>query len=80
MDSDLVQQIEDTLNKIKPFIQRDGGDVEFVRFDEKTGIVYVKMLGACQGCAFIDGTLSLGIETILIEECKGVNKVELVTD
>lgn len=80
MTSEIEQQIIDTLDKVKPFIQRDGGDVEFVKYDEKTGIVYIRMLGACQGCAFIDGTISLGIETILVEECKGVTKVELVVE
>lgn len=75
----IVTDIEHTLDKIRPFINRDGGDVEFVSFDETTGIVYVKMLGACEGCAFIDGTLTLGIEAILVEEVKGVSAVKLVS-
>lgn len=72
MDSDIVKQIRDTLEKLRPFIQRDGGDVEFESFDESTGTVYIRMLGACAGCMFIDSTLTYGIEAILIEEVPGV--------
>lgn len=64
-----------TLNKIRPFINRDGGDIEFVDFID--GIVYVKMLGACQGCSLIDNTLSEGIEIILMDEVPGVIGVKL---
>lgn len=67
--------IEATLRKIRPFINRDGGDIEFVDFID--GIVYVKMLGACQGCSLIDNTLSEGIEIILMDEVPGVIGVKL---
>lgn len=77
---DIIQQIKDTLDKIRPFIVRDGGDIEFSRFDEKSGIVYIKFLGACVGCVMIDDTLSLGISTILQEEVPGVTKVEIDPD
>ena len=69
------QLIIDTLNKIRPYINRDGGDVEFVSFDE--GIVTVKMLGACVGCAVVDQTVYYGIETLLMEEIPGVTSVKL---
>ncbi|MEG0034214.1 MAG: NifU family protein [Bacilli bacterium] len=67
--------IKKTLEKIRPFINRDGGDVEFVGFEE--GIVYIKLLGACEGCAMIDETLSNGIEVILMEEVPGILAVKL---
>ncbi len=67
--------IEATLKKIRPFINRDGGDIQFVDFID--GIVYVKMLGACQGCSLIDNTLSEGIEIILMDEVPGVIGVKL---
>lgn len=69
------QLIIDTLNKIRPYINRDGGDVEFVSFDD--GIVTVKMLGACVGCAIVDQTVYYGIETLLMEEIPGVTSVKL---
>lgn len=70
------QQIIDTINKIRPYINRDGGDVEFVSFDEQ-GIVTVKMLGACVGCAIVDQTVNYGIEALLMEEVPGVTGVRL---
>lgn len=72
----IEQQIEMTLDKIRPFIQRDGGDVVFDSFID--GIVYVKMVGACDGCAMIDSTLSDGIGIILMEEVPGVKGVQTV--
>ena len=73
-----INQIKLVLNRIRPFIQGDGGDVEFVRFEE--GIVYVKLLGACVGCASADLTLKEGIEALLLEEVPGVIGVEQVIE
>ncbi|MEG0977856.1 MAG: NifU family protein [Bacilli bacterium] len=70
--------IKKTLEKIRPFINRDGGDVEFVSFEE--GIVYIKLLGACEGCVMIDETLSNGIEVILMEEVPGILAVKLAQE
>ena len=67
-----------TLDKIRPFINRDGGDVEFVDFID--GIVYVNMQGACADCMLIDSTLSDGIEIILQEEVPGVIGVKLASE
>ena len=67
-----------TIEKIRPFINRDGGDVEFVDFID--GIVYVNMIGACADCMLIDSTLSDGIEIILQEEVPGVIGVKLAKD
>ncbi len=71
------QTIIDTINKIRPYINRDGGDVEFVSFED--GIVTVKMLGACVGCAIVDQTVYYGIEALLMEEVPGVTGVNLDT-
>lgn len=78
--NEIEQQIENTLDKLRPFIQRDGGDVEFDSFDKDSGTVYVKMKGACAGCMYIDQTLSFGIEVILCEEVPGVNAVKVVEE
>lgn len=72
------QKIEIVLDKIRPFIRRDGGDVEFVSF--KDGIVYVKMHGACADCMMIDATITEGVEVILMEEVPGVLGVKLVKE
>ena len=57
----IEEQIEMTLDKIRPFIQRDGGDVTFDSFED--GIVYLNFLGACEGCSMIGETLSSGAFT-----------------
>lgn len=72
---DVENQIKTILNKIRPYLQQDGGDVEYVSFSE--GIVYVRMLGACVGCSSIDATMKDGIEALLLEEVPGVIGVEL---
>jgi Fe-S cluster biogenesis protein NfuA len=74
----IEEQIEMTLDKIRPFIQRDGGDVLFDSFVD--GIVYVKMIGACEGCSLVNETLSSGIAVILKEEVEGVIEVLSVDD
>ena len=43
-----IEAIKEVIHKLRPYLQRDGGDLEFVDF--KDGIVYVHMLGACAGC------------------------------
>lgn len=72
---DLQKKVILSINKIRPYIQKDGGDVEFVRIED--GIVYIKMHGACVGCAHLDMTLKDGIEAILLEEVPGIIGVEL---
>lgn len=70
----MEKQVKEILQKIRPYIQRDGGDVEFVRLEE--GIVYVRLLGACVGCSASDSTINDVIEQILVEEVPGVIAVE----
>jgi len=73
--SEIEKQINKTLDKIRHFLQKDGGDCEFVSFDN--GIVYVKMHGACEGCAFANEDIKQLVEVILIEEVPGVKEVKL---
>lgn len=68
------QQIQTVLEKVRPFLQREGGDVEYIGF--KDGIVYVRMVGACEGCAYVDQDISAGVEIILMEEVPGVIKCD----
>ena len=67
------EQIIAVLNVIRPYLNNDGGDIEFVRFDE--GVVYVRMLGACAGCMSLDQTLNDGVREILVENIPGVIEV-----
>ena len=73
-----IKLIKETIDKVRPFINRDGGDIEFVDFID--GIVYVNMKGACADCIMIDSTLSDGIEIILQEEVPGVIGVRLASE
>ena len=73
-DEMIEKQVKEIIKKVRPYIQRDGGDIRYVRFED--GIVYVEMLGACVGCGALDSTLKDGIETILLEEVPGIIGVE----
>lgn len=72
------EQVIDVINRIRPYLNSDGGDVEFVKFEN--GIVYVKLVGACAGCAMQDATLKDGLEALLLEEVPGVIEVVNVTE
>ena len=72
----LEEKIIYTLNKIRPYIQSDGGDIAFDYIDDN-GIVYVRLLGACIGCALTDVTIKQGVEAILMDEIPEVFEVRL---
>ena len=69
-------EIINVLDKIRPFIQRDGGDVRLVKYED--GIVYLKIYGACVGCVALELDLKEGIESILKEEIPAVVEVRNV--
>ncbi|HKL95374.1 MAG TPA: NifU family protein [Haploplasma sp.] len=64
------QQVDSIIAKIRPYILRDGGDIEVLKIED--GLVYVKMLGACDGCIALDITLKQGIERMLLENIPGI--------
>ncbi len=67
------EKIIEILEKIKPYLNNDGGDVEFVKF--KDGICYVRLKGACAGCMFADITIQNTVEEMLVSEIPEVIKV-----
>jgi Fe-S cluster biogenesis protein NfuA len=69
-------EVEKVLNKIRPALQADGGDVELV--DVEGGVVKVRLTGACGGCPMATMTLKGGIEVALKEEIPSVQRVEQV--
>ena len=69
-EEETIQAIKATLEKVRPFLQRDGGDIDYIGY--RDGIVYVAMVGACEGCSLADNDISAGVEIILIEEVPGV--------
>lgn len=72
-DEIVIQEIKKVINKIRPYLQNDGGDVEFKRFEN--GVVYVSLVGACSNCPMAVMTLQDGIENALISEVPEVIKV-----
>ncbi|WP_458412023.1 NifU family protein [Schinkia sp. CFF1] len=72
----ILQQVEEVINKLRPYLQRDGGDCELV--DVEDGIVKLRLMGACGSCPSSTITLKAGIERALIEEVPGIVEVEQV--
>ncbi len=70
------ENVEAVLDKIRPMLMRDGGNVELV--DVNDGTVEVKLTGACGGCPMATMTLKMGIERILKEEIPEVKEVVAV--
>lgn len=74
----MEEKVKTALNNIRPMLQRDGGDVEFVSLDNQTGVVSVRLKGACHGCPMSQMTLKAGIERYIKAEVPGVTAVESV--
>lgn len=72
------EKIIKTLESLRPALQADGGDVDFVDFDEETGIVKVKLQGACTHCPMSQITLKEGIGRVLKEKIREVNDIQAV--
>ena len=70
---DVEKKIIEEIDNLRPFLQNDGGNIDFVKYED--GNVYVKLTGACAGCSMIDYTLKEGIEDILISEIPEVKQV-----
>ena len=73
-----IALIKKTIEKVRPYIQNDGGDVEFVKLEDD--IVYVRVHGACVGCMALDATLKDGVEALLLDEVEGIKEVRLAQD
>lgn len=70
----ILDQIEDTLDGIRPALREDGGDVELVDFDPQAGVVQLRLMGACGSCPISMVTLKQGIE----QRLKGIPEVREV--
>lgn len=76
-DSETVAMIKELIEtRVRPAVQEDGGDIEFVRFGEDDGVVTVRMRGACSGCPSSAVTLKSGIENMLMHYVPEVTAVE----
>lgn len=71
------EQVQEVLNKLRPFLLRDGGDVQLVDVDED-GIVQIRLMGACGNCPSSAITLKAGIERALTSEIPSIKEIEQV--
>ena len=79
IESELVMQIRELLEtRVRPAVARDGGDIDFVKFED--GIVWLHMKGACAGCPSSAATLKIGIENMLKHYVPEVKSVEQYSD
>jgi Fe-S cluster biogenesis protein NfuA len=73
----IKEKVQTALNKVRPSLQADGGDVQLIDVDDQ-GVVKVKLTGACGGCPMSQMTLKMGIEKILRQQVPEVTRVESV--
>lgn len=70
--------IKKIINDIKPYLNNDGGDIEFIKYEDN--YVYIKLFGACSHCGYQDFTLNDGILELIKEELpeiEGIINVEI---
>lgn len=73
MKTQIEKKIIDIIDTLRPFIINDGGNIEFVKYENN--IVYIQMLGACADCEMMDLTLKDGIEIAIKDEIPEVKEV-----
>ena len=74
----MKEQVEQVINEIRPILQGDGGDIQLIGVDEKTGIVTVGLRGHCGSCPYAQQTLQAVVEKRIKERVPGVTAVERV--
>ncbi len=71
----MTDQVREVIEGIRPMLQADGGDIELVNVDEATGVVSVRLQGACKGCPGAAMTLKMGVERHLKQKVPAVTEV-----
>jgi len=66
-------KIIDVINKLRPFLINDGGNIEFIKYEDN--FVYIRMMGACANCQMLDITLKDGIEAAIMNEVPEVKGI-----
>lgn len=72
------EKIDEALLSVRPYLQQDGGDVEVVEFNDTTGILTVRLTGACKTCPMSTMTLRAGIERVLRRAIPEIRRIESV--
>ena len=76
MEDETIRKIVEAIDRLRPYLNAEGGDVEFVEF--KDGYVYVKVSGACAECGYIDIDIAEGIEDLLVSTIPGIIGVKQI--
>ncbi|MBI5325090.1 MAG: NifU family protein [Ignavibacteriae bacterium] len=74
----IENKVNEHLIKLRPYLQEDKGDVEFVRFEEETSVLELRFLGNCKTCPLNIMTLRAGIERYLLARIPEIRRVEAV--
>lgn len=72
-----IENVEEVLKKVRPYLHIDGGDVEVTRIKEG-GIIEVRLIGSCKDCPLSMMTLRAGIERALMQEIPSIKRIESV--
>lgn len=75
-EEEIIERVKIELEKMRPFLMSEGGDVQFVKYEDN--IVYVTLSGACSNCGMIDITLKDGIEQLIISAVPEVLEVRRI--
>lgn len=78
MTEENIEKIKEVIEKLRFHLQKDGGDMEFVRLEESTNVLEIRFLGNCKGCPLSIMTLRAGIERVILKELPFVRRVEEV--
>lgn len=76
-NEDIESKIMVLIDKVRPYLVSDGGNIEFVKYEDN--ILYVQLTGACAGCSLLDVTLKDGIEQLIINEIPEIKEVRNVS-
>lgn len=78
MNISIKNRVENILDKLRPYLQVDKGDVEFVRYEEETKTLVLKFLGNCSDCPMVMMTLRGGIERFILKDIPEIRRVEKI--
>ena len=74
----LTGKVTEVIDQVRPLLQADGGNIELVGVAEDTGVVRVRLQGACKGCPGAAMTLKMGVERLLKDKVPGITEVVAV--
>lgn len=75
---DIKEEVEKVFASIRPYLQVDNGDIEFVRYDEEDKVLEVRFLGMCRTCPLSQMTLRAGIERFILKNIPEIKRIEAV--